>query len=66
MIRCIHLKRNENGSIIIGLKVQHNFELEREILGFGNSVVVLSPQSLRIKISQIIQKQVDSYKETYM
>ncbi|MFZ1750031.1 MAG: WYL domain-containing protein [Saprospiraceae bacterium] len=40
----------EEGSIVISIHVQLNFELEREILGFGDSMVVLSPEKLRKRI----------------
>jgi predicted DNA-binding transcriptional regulator YafY len=55
------IERNDDGSIVFAIKVQLNFELEREILGFGSSMVVLSPERLRKKISQIILKQMDHY-----
>jgi len=57
------LERNEDGSTIVLIKVQLNFELEREILGFGASIKVLSPERLRKRISQIVQKQMDHYKQ---
>ncbi|PWK28181.1 putative DNA-binding transcriptional regulator YafY [Arcicella aurantiaca] len=37
------IERNEDG-IIIEIKVQHNYELEKEILGFGEVMKVLSPE----------------------
>jgi predicted DNA-binding transcriptional regulator YafY len=40
------VERTDKG-IIITLKVQLNFELEREILGFGPGMVVLAPENLR-------------------
>ncbi len=40
------VERREDG-IIISLQVQLNYELEREILGFGSSIIVLAPESLR-------------------
>lgn len=40
------VERNDGG-IVISLHVQINFELEREILGFGPGMVVLAPESLR-------------------
>ena len=55
------IERNDDGSILITIKVQHNFELEREILGFGSSMVVLSPEKLRKKISYTIEKQMTNY-----
>lgn len=43
--------RNAEG-IVIQLKVQHNYELEKEILGFGEGMIVLEPEKLR----QIIRR----------
>lgn len=45
------LKEDENG-IIISIEVILNFELEREILGFGESVEVLAPKALVNKIKR--------------
>lgn len=56
------LERNKDGSIIISLKVQLNFELEREILGFGETMVVKSPERLR---KRIISK-TNSMRENYL
>jgi predicted DNA-binding transcriptional regulator YafY len=39
-----------SSGIIIQLNVQLNFELEREILGYGDCVKVLKPQSLKRRI----------------
>ena len=36
--------------IIIEIKVKHNYELEREILGFGESMQVLEPEKLKKRI----------------
>lgn len=43
------IERNHHG-VVISLMVQLNFELEREILGFGDTVKVLSPPRLRKRI----------------
>ncbi len=43
------IERRENG-IIIQMKLQLNFELEKEILGFGEGVEVLAPEVLRKNI----------------
>ncbi len=48
--------------IEITLKIQLNFELEREILGFGESMEVITPERLRKRISYKLQKAVDAYK----
>ncbi len=47
------LEEKENG-VIISIKVVPNFELERLILGFGPSMEVISPLSLRKKISKLV------------
>ncbi|GAA4318676.1 WYL domain-containing protein [Flaviaesturariibacter amylovorans] len=47
--------RNEDGSIIVVLQVQLNYELEREILGFGPGMEVLAPEALRRTIAQKVE-----------
>ncbi|MEZ5006570.1 MAG: WYL domain-containing protein [Chitinophagales bacterium] len=49
------LKKTPDG-IIISITVQQNFELEREILGFGECIKVLSPKSLADRIQIKIEK----------
>ncbi|PWJ42174.1 helix-turn-helix transcriptional regulator [Sediminitomix flava] len=44
------LEEQNQFGIIISLKVQHNFELEKDILGFGDGVKVISPKRLRENI----------------
>lgn len=46
------LKEEEDGSILIRLDVVINFELEREILGFGECITVLAPRILRDRIKR--------------
>jgi predicted DNA-binding transcriptional regulator YafY len=55
------LKEDKDG-IIISINVVLNFELEREILGFGESMKVLSPRNL----SKKIQKRLKAATELYM
>ena len=52
----------KDGSIVVELAVHHNFELERLILGFGDSMQVLKPNSLRRRIQEKFQNSVDLYK----
>jgi predicted DNA-binding transcriptional regulator YafY len=40
------LERTDDGMVIL-LRVQHNFELEKEILSFGDGIQVLEPPKLR-------------------
>lgn len=57
------LKTEEDGSILIRLDVVLNFELEREILGFGECIKVLAPKILRDKIKRRSHKMLQQYLE---
>jgi predicted DNA-binding transcriptional regulator YafY len=59
------LKEDEKG-IIISIEVVLNFELEREILGFGETIKVLGPRLLVKRMQRRLQKAVSLYenKET--
>ncbi|MEZ0483511.1 helix-turn-helix transcriptional regulator [Fibrella aquatica] len=54
------IERTENG-MVIQLLVQHNFELEKEILGFGEAMHVLEPARLRSVIQKRLQAGLDAY-----
>jgi predicted DNA-binding transcriptional regulator YafY len=47
--------------MIFSLQVQLNFELEREILGFGDRVRVLSPERLKRRIKECLTHALDQY-----
>ena len=47
--------------VIFSLNVQLNFELEREILGFGNHVKVIAPERLKHRIKDTLVQAVDMY-----
>ncbi len=55
------IERNEDGSIIVQIKVHHNFEIERLLLGFGPSIEVISPNSLRRKFKWLLRKALVQY-----
>ncbi len=55
------IDENEYG-ITISLMVQHNFELEKEILGMGDGIAVLSPDHLRTNITEKLNNALDLYK----
>jgi predicted DNA-binding transcriptional regulator YafY len=57
------LKENEEG-IIIRIDVVLNFELEREILGFGECIKVLAPRMLASRIRKRLVKAVDGYERS--
>jgi len=56
------LKEDENG-IIIRVDLVVNFELEKEILGFGEFVKVLSPRPLASRIKQRLDKTIQAYSQ---
>lgn len=61
-----HSQKTEQESaegMIFSITVTWNFELEREILGFGEALEVLSPRRLRTKIAGRIQKMKANYAE---
>jgi predicted DNA-binding transcriptional regulator YafY len=54
------LKRLDDGTIF-SIDVLLNFELEREILGFGAHIEVLGPRKLRSRIKSIIKQSLSHY-----
>lgn len=54
------IERTEDG-IVIQLKVQHNFELEKEILGFGDGIRVIEPERLKRVIQQRFKAGLNAY-----
>jgi len=57
------IDRDEYG-ITISLEVQHNYELEKEILGLGDGIVVISPERLKTNIFDRLNSTVDQYNTT--
>lgn len=53
--------KEEDGFVLISIKVIWNYELEREIMGMGELLEVLSPRRLREKIVQRLQQTLISY-----
>jgi predicted DNA-binding transcriptional regulator YafY len=53
--------KEENEFMIFSIEVIWNFELEREILGFGEAIKVLSPRRIRGKITARLKKAVENY-----
>lgn len=54
------VERVDDG-VIVSIEVQHNFELEREILGFGESMKVLQPKRLKNRIEFKLNKAAELY-----
>ena len=55
------IEENEDGSAIIAIQVIPNFELEQLLLSFGERFEILSPPSLRDRISARIKKNLEKY-----
>jgi len=55
------VKHLHEGGVIIKLKVHLNFEFERLILGFGDSIKVLQPRQLRNRIKKKLERALESY-----
>jgi len=47
--------------VVFSLRVQLNFELERELLGFGDRVKVLGPDRLQRRIKEVLEHALDQY-----
>lgn len=50
-----------DGSILITLRVHHNYEIERLFLGFGSGIEVLKPRKLRNRIKSLVKKSAENY-----
>lgn len=51
----------DNFGVTIALQVQHNFELEKEILSFGESIKVLQPNDLKRRIKDRLNQSISNY-----
>lgn len=57
------IERTEEG-IVIQFRMQHNFELKKEIPGFGKGIRVLEPKRLKRVIQGRLQAGLDAYTVT--
>ncbi|MGD1840789.1 MAG: helix-turn-helix transcriptional regulator [Thermonemataceae bacterium] len=55
------VQANEDGSVIIMICVKINFELEREILGYGDSMHVLQPSRLKLRLQHKLKRALNAY-----
>ena len=55
------LIEKDNYGVTISLQVQHNFELEKDILGLGDGVKVISPLRLKRQIRERLSVGLDLY-----
>ena len=54
------IERNYYG-VTISLEIQHNFELEKKLLGFGDGIKVLEPTRLKRNITERLKGAIDLY-----
>ncbi len=57
------VKKEEDGSVTVSVRLHLNYELERLILGFGESVQVISPKVLKRRIQSKLRKALKQYEE---
>lgn len=50
-----------DGSVLIGLRVHHNYEIERLILGFGPAITILKPRRLKQRIKKLSKAMYKNY-----
>ena len=48
---------------LFSIEVVHNFELERELLGFGEEIEVLAPRLVKKRIKTRLEKALEKYKK---
>jgi predicted DNA-binding transcriptional regulator YafY len=60
------IEEEREGGTVFSLKVVWNFELERELLGFGEAIEVLQPQRLREVIKRRLQRTMNRYRDEKM
>jgi len=53
-----------DGSILISLRLHHNYELERLILGFGPAITVIKPRRLKQRIKKLSKQLYMNYFES--
>lgn len=56
-------RREDSGAMIFSIQVVLNLELEREILGFGEGVEVLSPRILRKRMTDRLTRAAELYEK---
>ena len=54
----------EDGSVLFSIDVIPNHELERDLLGYGEGITVLSPHSLVEKLQERLRKSMENYEKT--
>ncbi len=53
-----------DGSVLISLRVHHNYELERLILGFGPAITIIRPRRLKQRLKKMTKELYNNYFES--
>ncbi|WP_276479375.1 helix-turn-helix transcriptional regulator [Paraflavitalea pollutisoli] len=56
-----HILKNDENGMLVSIDVIVNFELEREILGFGEHMRVVAPRALQTNIQKRLEKAREAY-----
>lgn len=56
------METSADGSVLFSIDVIPNYELERDLLGYGESLTVLSPDSLVKKLQERLEKSLENYR----
>lgn len=56
-----HIEETLANGVVFSIRVQLNFELEREILGFGDRIRVIAPDRLKRRIKEQFENALDYY-----
>ena len=57
------VEEREDGRIVFSIDVIINYELERDLLGFGEGITVLSPTSLVKRLQERLTNSIENYKK---
>jgi predicted DNA-binding transcriptional regulator YafY len=55
------LRENDDGSVIVTLKLKINYEIERLLMGFGEGLEVIRPNNLRLRIKKKLELALKHY-----
>jgi predicted DNA-binding transcriptional regulator YafY len=58
------IERYPDGRILIRIDVVLNYELEREILGFGEAIKVIAPKKLKDRVLNRVKRNLKQYEES--
>ena len=57
------VERRADGSVVFSIDVIINYELERDLLGFGERITVLSPAVLVERLKERLTNSIEKYKK---